>query len=186
MNINLSNARQLGTDLVEADWIDGCCSECAKYRGRWFSISGRDKRFPKMPYNYPCSCQGIDFSPVILGISEPMYCPCNVNIVAWSNRPFIDDRTSAERAAHQHYIDSIIFENVKQKDKLDYERLLKLMPEIMPKSFSSYRKMKLAETEKFLTIAEKAKDYAIDILLKPETKNVITRYNNYEKLVKKG
>lgn len=184
--INLSSAHQLGTDLMEASYFDGCCSECAKYRGRWFSISGKDKRFPKMPYNYPCSCQGIDFSPVILGSSEPLYCPRSVNIIAWSNRPFIDDRTSVERAAHQHYIDSIIFENVKQQDKLDYEKLCSLFPDDMPKSFSAYRKIRVAENDKFLNIADKALKHGIIIRLRPETKNVITRYNNYEKLVKKG
>lgn len=89
----------------EASYFCGCCGECAKYRGRWFSISGKDKRFPKMPENYGCTCQGIDFYPVIDGVSEPEYCPKHQNIIEYSNRPFVDDRTQAEKALHQRYLD---------------------------------------------------------------------------------
>lgn len=184
--ISLSNARQLGTNLMESSYFDGCCGECAKYRGRWFSISGRDRRFPKMPINYLCSCQGIEFYPVILGVSEPSYCPRSTDIIQWSNRPFIDDRTSVERATHQHYIDGIIIENIKQQDKIDYEKLCDLFPGDIPKTFSAYRKMKNLENDTFLNIASRALSYGIDIRLRPETKNVILRYNNYEKLIKKG
>ena len=106
-SINIHNARELSTDLVEADYFNGCCGECAKYRGRWFSISGKDKRFPKMPpEDYGCTCQGLSFYPVIYGISEPTSCPKNVNIIKYSNRPFVDDRTEEEKRLHQEYLNS--------------------------------------------------------------------------------
>lgn len=96
IRINLENAKELGTDLVEADYFRGCCGECAKYRKRWFSISGKDKRFPKMPVDYGCTCSGIDFSPVIYGISEPTYADEIEDIIEYSNRPFVDDRSEEE------------------------------------------------------------------------------------------
>lgn len=106
-SINMRNAKELGTDLVEADYFNGCCGECAKYRGRWFSISGKDKRFPKMPpEDYGCTCQGLSFYPVIYGISEPTSCPKNVNIIKYSNRSFVDDRTEEEKRLHQEYLNS--------------------------------------------------------------------------------
>lgn len=95
IRMSLENAKELGTDLVEASYHRGCCGECAKYRGRWFSISGKDKRFPKMPVDYSCTCEGIDFSPVIFEISEPVY--CDTDIIVYSNRPFVDDRTEEEK-----------------------------------------------------------------------------------------
>lgn len=100
IKINLQNAKLLDTDLVEAGYFNGCCGECAKYRGRWFSISGNDKRFPKMPVDYGCTCSGIDFSPVIYGISDPTYCDEGTDIIEYSNRPFIDDRTEDEKAIY--------------------------------------------------------------------------------------
>lgn len=97
IRMSLENAKELGTDLVEASYHRGCCGECAKYRGRWFSISGKDKRFPKMPVDYGCTCEGIDFSPVIYGISEPTYADEIEDIIEYSNRPFVDDRTEEEK-----------------------------------------------------------------------------------------
>ena len=94
--INLENAKQLGTDLVEASYYRGCCGECAKYRKRWFSISGKDKRFPIMPVNYGCTCCGLGFSPVIYGISEPTYSDEIDDIIQYSNRQFVDDRDDEE------------------------------------------------------------------------------------------
>lgn len=96
----LQNARELDTDLVEATYFFGCCSECAKYRGRVFSISGKDGTFPKKPTINNCTCVGLDFHPFIYGISKPtvnMYLNKQVDIVAFSNRPFVDDRTDEEK-----------------------------------------------------------------------------------------
>lgn len=187
-DINMRNANELSTDLVEASYFNGCCGECAKYRGRWFSISGEDKRFPKMPENYGCTCQGIDFLPVIYiyDISEPTYCPQDTDIITWSNRPFIDNRTKEEKELHQHYLDAKVFERIKYQDKEDYESLLRLIPDEMPKSFSAYRRMKMSETDKFMSIAEKASVLGFDIKLSMEDKVIIERYNKYEKALKEN
>lgn len=184
MKTNLKRAKTFNTDLVEADYFNGCCGECAKYRGRWFSISGKDKRFPKMPENYGCTCQGIDFYPVVEGASEPNYCPKGVDIVEYSNRPFVDDRTKNEKELYQHYLDSEVYESIKYQDKEDYERLLQLIPNDMPKSFSAYRRMKISKTANFLKISEKAKSFDMDIILTSEQKAIIDRYNKYEKVLK--
>lgn len=89
----------LGTDLVEASFSFGCCDECTKYRGRWYSRTGKDSRFPLKPRGIKCSCQGIDYYPVIFGVSEPtvnMYLEHPVDIIEYSNRPFIVERTERE------------------------------------------------------------------------------------------
>lgn len=88
MKINIKNAKELGTDLLEADWFNGCCPMCQIYSGRVFSISGKDKRFPKLPKKYNCTCAGISFSPFLYGISTPLYCPKDTDIITYSNRPF--------------------------------------------------------------------------------------------------
>ena len=93
--INMSNAYQLKTDIVEAIAPFKCCEKCIIYGNRWYSISGKDKRFPKMPSNYKCQCTGIDFSPVILGVSEPSFELNGKGIIEWSNRPFVNNTTSS-------------------------------------------------------------------------------------------
>lgn len=92
----LQTAKTLNTDLLEASYSLGCCSECAKLRGRWFSISGNDKRFPKFPVVIDCDCYGILFYPVF-PFSKPKYEPAQDDIIEFSNRPFIDDRTDHEK-----------------------------------------------------------------------------------------
>jgi hypothetical protein len=159
-DILLKNAKKLGTDLAEADYFKGCCEECAKYRGRWFSISGKDKRFPKMPADYPCRCSGISFSPVIYGISVPTHCNRSTDIIKFSNRPFVDDRTKEEKKTFEIYLKETENEKffapyqsrwdaIKQYDKTQYERLLSVLPDLAPKSFSGYMKMKNGNTKNY-------------------------------------
>lgn len=92
-----ANARVMGTDIVEASYFKGCCSECAKRRGRWFSLSGKDKRFPAINLNYDCSCTGLDYYPVIPGISEPSY-------KRYYKRAMVDDRSQKEIATYNKTI----------------------------------------------------------------------------------
>lgn len=166
-SINLKNAEKLGTDLVEADYFLGCCEECAKYRGRWFSISGKDKRFPIKPQKYKCTCQGINFDPVVYGISKPIYCPKGMNIITYSNRPFIDDRTDEEKEMHQFYIKEQEnekwfskyrkrIEKLKSYDKENFLKLKSIMPDISPKSFSGYMKMKKNNSKNYQKLKQLA------------------------------
>lgn len=86
---DIATAHDLDTDIVEASFFKGCCSECAKRRGRWFSLTGKNKNYPVIDLNYDCSCTGLSFDPVIEGISEPSY-------KKYFKRPMVDDRTAEE------------------------------------------------------------------------------------------
>lgn len=98
----LSSAKQLNTDLLEMSSHRDTCEECAKYQGRVYSISGSDPRFPKLPIYilengrvHP-GCRHT-FFPYVFG------CPLTVpgeDPLAYSNRPFCDTRTEADRAAY--------------------------------------------------------------------------------------
>lgn len=173
MQINLENAKELDTDLVEAGYFRGCCGECAKYRKRWFSISGNDKRFPKMPVDYGCTCSGIDFSPVIYGISEPTYADEIDDIIEFSNRPFVDDRDDEEIKLYQYDRDRHIFEEVRERDRLLFEKMQKEIPDFPFKSFNSYRR---TSKDKIKQYAETAKKYGFNILYSEEEEAAIARY----------
>ncbi len=79
--IALHNAAELGTDVVEVDAHAGARPDHAVWQGRWFSLSGKDKRYPLLSqatgYGTVTGLKGAncrhDFYPVIPGIDEPAY-----------------------------------------------------------------------------------------------------------------
>ena len=159
-------------DLVEASYFLGCCGECAKYRGRWFSVSGRDKRFPKKPDDYVCTCPGLTFYPVIFGISVPGCCPEDTDIIAYSNRPFVDDRSDEEKKTYEMSLKEIENEQffapyrerwlaIKEYDQQQYERVCELLPQLAPKSFSGYMRMKNGNTKNFQKLSAEAEKAGI-------------------------
>lgn len=171
-------AKILDTDLVEASYHFGCCPECAKYRGRIFSISGKDKRFPKIPpKKYGCTCQGLTFSPFIFGVSEPLisdFLGHKVNIFDFSNRPFVDDRTEEEKHAYDMRNKEIEIENwyepyrrrlfaIKDKNKKQYDFICEKFPDIAPKSMGGYTRMKNSNSKNFQKLVEKVKEYGVTL-----------------------
>ena len=75
------NAAELGTDIVEVDAHAGARPDHAEWQGKWFSLSGKSKKYPSLKavtgYGTVTGLKGAncrhDFYPVIEGISEPSY-----------------------------------------------------------------------------------------------------------------
>ena len=164
----LDNASALGTDLVEASWFRGCCAECAKRRGRWFSVSGNDKRFPKLEKNYGCTCEGLIFSPVMFD-STPRYFPKDSDMIKISNLPFIDDRSDIEKEIYEiHRLrdrnEQFWYEYddrwcaIREYDHQQYDLLTALFPDIAPKSYSGYMRMKKGNTKNYQKLVDIAKE----------------------------
>ena len=151
------------TDIVSTNETAFVCEECAKYTKRFFSISGKSKKYPKLPeyllkdlpeHKY-CS---ILLYPVIDGVSEPAW-DYRGDFIKFCNRPFVDERTKEQKA---------IFEkDVKEKeeaalDKEFYDLVFEKYPDIAPKTFGGYRRMKAANTsnyQKLLIEVEKRLGY---------------------------
>lgn len=158
----LKLCKELRTDLVEMSEHGCTCGECAKYQGRVFSISGQDKKFPKLP-EFILTNGGVHrgcshtLSPFIYGVSVPVY---HKDIVKFSNRPFIDNRSEVE-----------IEEYEKRKregeelleDRKNYELLLKKLPNIAPKSFGGYRRMKNIKSKNYMELKRVANEMGIKI-----------------------
>ncbi len=145
------------TDLVEISYVGACCPICGKYRGRIFSVNGKDRRFPKLPDDFHEDC-GLMAFPFIYGVQEPQYCKSR-NIIAYNNRPFKDTRTAEEKANYKLILQEQKEELIKQQDKVDYDWLWEHLPEVCPKSFSSYRRMKNTNSagyQKAVAAAQKA------------------------------
>ena len=190
----VDSANMLHTDLVIMDVHENACSECAKYQGRVFSLTGRDRRFPKMPdvfWKYGAIHPGCghSFQPFIYGETDPdLKYTLSIqrgvrwwhtrNIVAYSYRPFVDDRpqsdveaarslfakrkeeTELQQNRWDHFIE---VEAERGSDARNFAWLQKNLPEVCPKSFSGYRRMKSQNTRNFQKLASAAKNYGIDL-----------------------
>lgn len=187
------SAKRFDTDLVIMSAHGAACPECSKYQGRVFSLTGRDKRFPAMPSGL--SLQGVHpgcghtFSPYIHGINDPMLdysvsFQTNIkpqykkDIIAFSNRPFVDDRLpediekakahaaklKAEREQRLYYEAHMIeIEAQRGIDKRDYKWLQENLPDLCPKSYSGYKRMKNGNTKNYQKLVAKAKELGRDI-----------------------
>lgn len=140
----IRNAHALGTDYLIMSTEEFACSECAKYQGRVYSISGKSKKYPPLPYeisNYGCVHPGCthrffayidNTSNNSMEITLAHHPIRNIfykrNIVSFSNRPFKDDRTKdckktveevrqreAKRKEQQQYYEDNIIEIEYQK-----------------------------------------------------------------------
>lgn len=177
---DLKRYTELGYDLTMTNTFNGCCSECAKYRKRVYSISGNDKRFHKVPLSWDCTCQGLVFLLFAESSTSAEYFPDN-DYIGYSNRPFVDDRTDEEKRLHQHFIDRQIYEEIHNRDVRNYNFLRYFLPEDTPKSMSAYSRMRNNNTLKFRELVEKAKEFDIDIDLSDNERIAIERYLNFKK-----
>ncbi len=163
LNKNLKLAKELGTDLVEMTSHNPTCGECYKYQGRVFSISGKDKRFPKLPdqvFQYGGiheDCRHT-FYPFIYGVSE--LSNGRKDPIAFSNRRFLDGRTAEEKAEYQKTKDD---EKQYENDKNKFDLLREKLPNKAPKSFGSYRRMKSSKSKSYILLQEEALKIGIHI-----------------------
>lgn len=104
---NIKDALQLGTDIVECIGNDNTCSVCAKYRGRWFSISGKHPDYPPLyktalskGYNviHPnCRCE-------FIGVYLEFHSDEEINKQKeLAKQPFKDDRTAAQKRGYDRW-----------------------------------------------------------------------------------
>lgn len=168
-NSTFDSLRQFRTDLVVFHGYEsGTCPECAKMIGRVYSVSGNDKRFPKLPeytkvhgnFHSGCRCT---MSVYFYEMNFIFHHGEEVNAVNSSNRPWEDDRTEHELNAYKSYLDYIADIEKKENDRKEYQILIDKLPDIAPKSFGAYRKMKNSKTKNFERILVSAKQAGIDI-----------------------
>lgn len=172
-NTQLSCAKKYKDDYVQV--VSACCcSECAKYRFRIYCISGSDTRFPKLPeyikkYSWHC---GLLLYPFSLGVnymrpSENKSLNEIDELIEYSNRPFVDDRADEEIERYnrilaknkQDYIDGLN----KEQARLEYEKIVALLPDIAPKSQGGYMRMKKSNSANFQKLKENAVSVGIEI-----------------------
>ena len=105
-----------------------------------------------------CSCY-LSFFPFLYEISVPTLSQHN-NVVAYSNRPFVDDRTAQEREQYEEYMKKIESD---AKDREDYDWICEHLPDVAPKSYGGYRNMKSKNSANYqkIVLLAKEKNYYI-------------------------
>lgn len=153
----LDECRYLETDLVEVGGSGVCCEVCAKYRNRIYTLTGKDTRFPRLPKDFHKSC-GLSIHPYIWGVSEPTFsCP---DPMAYSNRPFVDDRTEGEKENRAEWLQKITKQPEVLREpslaRIIYYRLKKVLPNDAPKSVSGFSRMRNANSKNYQALVKKA------------------------------
>lgn len=146
------------SDYIEVQRSDRACPDCAKYHDRIYSKNGKNgfpdsKIFVDYQNSKSCGCF-LSFFPFYYGISTPTLSN-DKNPREYSNRPFIDDRTSLERKLYEEREQKIASDT---KDRADYNWLCENLPELAPKSFGGYRNMKNRNSENYKKLAKTAKE----------------------------
>ena len=171
----VASAISKGYDLIKFVDQGSCCHECALRRNRVYSISGKDKRFPK--YNeYNCSCYGISIIPFDEETSkkwDPDY-----DYLKESNRAFIDNRTDEEKLRYQFDCDRTVYEELLERERKLYKTMENIIPDFPFKSFRSYIATSHENIMKFSEIAQR---YGFDILPTDSEIKILHRYLKVKK-----
>lgn len=172
MNMHLQNAGLFHSDLLEMPYLGCACAECAKYQGRVYSISGTDKRFPKLPEflkqtgKVHPGCRHYFRSYNIertitkyIRDENGEVITLQVDAVQNSNRPFTDDRTTWKINAYEEVLKrdekkknmGWDEESTRQytKRRIEYEWICEHLSDIAPKSLGAYTRMKRLNSAKY-------------------------------------
>ena len=147
----IHGAKKLKTDLLEADYPEPASKMEAIFRGRIYSISGKDKRFPILPEKEVESTR-LEFYPFSYGHSQPSYCKPS-QAISYSNRPYIDDRDDNEKVEYGKIVQETLRKNILQDE---FKWITKNLPEMAPKSLSGYSRMKNSNSKNFQKIQQAA------------------------------
>ncbi|MPW25958.1 hypothetical protein GC105_09160 [Alkalibaculum sp. M08DMB] len=144
---NLARENQLidnDYDLVQMSTHYPTCHICAKFQGRVYSISGKDKRFPPLSQAFASGYRNIhpNCRHIIVPWIENLQTNEEIALaIIDSNQPFIDIRDQKQ----------INLYNKQQKqnrqmrqDLYQYERYKQRLGNDVPKTFSAFRRMKKA------------------------------------------
>lgn len=183
----LKECASLGTDWVVINYQHTCCEECAKYRSRIYSLSGKDKRFPALPdrikkasqFHNGCTC--LATPTLTIRVTVGMKNGATIDLwddeaIKYSNRPFEDDRTEEEKsrylewksrqdrtAEEQKYVG--FEERVRKsgKNKRMYRFICEYLPDSAPGSYNAYMRMKKQRTKTYLYIEKQMNEIGVNI-----------------------
>lgn len=133
------------------------CKQCDILSGRVFSLSGKTKRYPKLPaflannggYHVGCNAALIRYWKG----DEIYYKGNRVDAEVSTFRKYVDDRTQEEIAFYQSAIEQITTEHKQRQlhflSKKEYNKLKYIYPDLAPKSFAAFTRLIKTKPEKY-------------------------------------
>jgi len=134
----------------------GSCPICQQFEGRVYSISGKDKRFPKLDVAFSSGYANIH--PNCRHTLEPYIEELNnVNEdMINSNRPFIKP-SKADRQVQAYY--QVQKEKAKlRSDRLLWEKYRTVLPNDTPSTFAGFRRMKNSNSDNYKELKRKYRE----------------------------
>jgi|GEM_PF-3050588 len=139
------NAQRHKTDLLEAEYTVPASAEEAIYRGRIYSITGKDPNFPKLPLKI--IEMDMILSPYRFKRDIPKGC-AKKDAVSYSNRPWADDRSEEEKNKYENIVEI--------RTRSAYRWVCEKLPDLAPASFDVYKIMKNDNAEEYCQLQETA------------------------------
>jgi hypothetical protein len=152
----IKQVKELGYDLVKMSSHPGACPICQTYEGRVYSISGKDKRFPKLDIVFSSGYANIH--PNCRHTLEPYIEELNnVNEdMINSNRPFIKPSKYDTQVQAYYQVQK---EKAKLRaDRLQWEKYRTVLPDEAPLTFAGFRRMKSANSDNYKELKRKYKE----------------------------
>lgn len=146
----------VGEDLVQCTTLNTTCPVCSVYQGRVYSISGNNKDYPPL-----------EIVPGFKDGYSTIHPNCGHNMVPYfpryddeaeetkkfSNRPFEPDKKAEKKV--KSYADVQKKNAERAKDRKEWEQLKKEMGGNQVPTFSAFRSMKKANSQKYLELLAK-------------------------------
>lgn len=176
-NIGTLNAvQEVGGDLVQITSHNSPCPICSVYEGRIYSISGNDKRYP--PLDAAFSSGYSTLHPNCIHSVTPYFEQFDDEAEEnrkKSNLPFeVDPKRKSELDAY--YED----QKAKARKRADYrmwEKAKMLAPDDAPKTFSGFRSMKRADSERYQQLRMKM-ERPPQVVINENMQEVLTKYTS--------
>lgn len=144
----INSIKEVGEDLVQMSSHNSPCPLCSTYEGRIYSISGNNKRYPALSTAFSNGYNTLH--PNCIHVLTPYVEKYDDNAEEnreQSNRPFeLDPKKKSQLDAY--YAE----QKVKAQRRSDYklwEKSKTLAPDEAPKTFSGFRSMKRADSERY-------------------------------------
>lgn len=152
----IKQVEELGYDLVKISSHPGACPICQTYEGRVYSISGKDKRFPRLDVVFSSGYANIH--PRCRHVLEPYIETFNDvgKDIIKSNMPFQEPDKNDKQV--QAYYSNQRKKAKMRQDRLQWEKYKTVLPNDVPSTLSGFRQMKAANSENYQELKRKYRE----------------------------
>lgn len=152
----IKQVKELGYDLVKMSSHPGACPICQTYEGRVYSISGKDKRFPKLDVAFSSGYANIH--PNCRHVLEPYIEAFNDvdKDIKISNQPFKEPDKSDKQV--QAYYKNQREKAKLRQDRLQWEKYRTVLGNEAPSTLAGFRRMKSANSDNYKELKRKYKE----------------------------